>query len=660
MATFLGAQAPDPHGVRRADFDASVAPCQDFFQYANGGWLKANPIPGDHAAWDAFDELVERNNLVLKAILEEAAASKAPRGSIPQKVGAFFSAGMDTKAIDRAGLAPLKAELARIEALKDAKDLAGAVGRLHLQGGRALFAFGVGQDDKQSTAYIAQMEQDGLGLPERDYYLKEDEKSRELRAKYLDYLAELLVLTGEGPALARAHAHVVFDLEKRLALASMTSVERRDPQATYTKVTRAELETLAPAFPWDAYFATVGLQGRDSLLVRQPRFLQECSAMVKDTPMAQWKTYLKVHLVNGHASHLAAAFEKAHFGFYEATLSGTKDMSPRWKRIVRATDRALGEAVGQMYVARAFSPKAKARAQELVANVRAALRERIKGLDWMTAPTKEAALHKLDAITVKIGYPDTWRDYSALQVDQGYLVNLQRAATFEFRRDLAKLGRPIDRAEWDMTPPTVNAYYNPQMNEIVFPAGILQPPFFDAQADDAVNYGAIGMVIGHEMTHGFDDQGCQYDADGNLKDWWTDADRKAYASRTDLVVKQFNALEAVPGLHLNGKLTLGENIADLGGLKIAFSALLKALEGKAPALIDGFTPQQRFFLGYAQSWHENIREEAARMQATVDPHSPAKARVNAPLANLPEFAQAFGCQAEGPMNRPLALRPAIW
>ena len=378
--------------------------------------------------------------------------------------------------------------------------------------------------------------------------------------------------------------------------------------------------------------------------------------------MAQWQVYLKAHLVNSAAPFLGEAFEKAQFGFYDMTLTGTREMSPRWKRVLRTTDRALGEALGQMYVARAFSPKARTRAQELVANVRAALKERIVRLDWMTEPTRQAALHKLDAFMVKIGYPDTWRDYTGLQVDRsGFLANVARAHTFAFRRDLAKLGKPIDRTEWDMTPSTVNAYYNPQLNEIVFPAGILQPPFFDAEADDAVNYGAIGMVIGHEMTHGFDDEGCQYDADGNLKDWWTEADRKAYTSRTDLVVAQYDALETLPGVHLNGKLTLGENIADLGGLKIAFAALQKSLEGKPrPAAIDGFTPEQRFFLGYAQSWHFQAREEAARMRAVVDPHSPARARVNAPLANLPEFAEAFGCKEEGPMHRPADQRPAIW
>jgi putative endopeptidase len=663
MTCFLGAQAPAVHGIHVADFDTAVSPCQDFFQYANGGWLKATPIPGDQSTWGGFNEVEERNNIILKQILEETSASgtAAPKGSVPRMVGDFFAAGMDTKAIDKAGISPLKAELARIEALKDAKGLAQELGRFHLEGAGAGFGFSVGQDDKESTAYIAQLSQGGLGLPDRDYYFKDEDKSREIRKQYRDYLASLLTLAGEKPALAKAHAAIVFEMEKRLALASMSRVEMRDPQAIYHKLTLAELRAQAPEFNWDAYFATVGFKGQDKLLVRQPGFFKELSAMAKDTPMAQWKIYLKVHRLNSAASFLSEPFEKARFGFYSATLSGTKEMAPRWKRVLRVTDGALGEALGQLYVARAFTPKAKARAKELVANVRAALKERIRNLDWMTEPTKQAALKKLDGFMVKIGYPDTWRDYSALPVDRhSYLANVSRSNTFDFQYNLGHLGKPVDRAVWDMTPPTVNAYYNPLLNEIVFPAGILQPPFFDAEADDAVNYGAIGMVIGHEMTHGFDDEGCQYDADGNLKDWWTDSDRKAYASRTDLVVKQYDLLETLPGVNLNGKLTLGENIADLGGLKIAFAALQKSLEGKTTAPIDGFTPAQRFFLGYAQCWHFQAREETARMLAVVDPHSPAKARVNAPLANLPEFAEAFGCKAEGPMNRPAATRPAIW
>jgi len=662
MAAVLVAQAPAGHGQRLGDQDTGVAPCQDFFQFANGGWLKAHPVPADRSTWGAFDEMEERNNVVLLEILEDAAGARAPGGSVPQKVGDFFAAGMDAKAIDRAGLSPLRPELARIGAVNDARGLASALAALHLRGSRAGFAFGVGQDDKRSTTCLAELAQGGLGLPDRDLYLKEDDRSREIRNKYLDYLTTLGTLTGASPALARARAGIVLAMERRLAGASMTRVERRDPQATYHRLSQAELRALAPAFAWDAYFAGIGLAWPEALLVRQPRFLQELSAMAGDTPPAQWRAYLALHLVDDSAPFMGPAFEQAHFDFHEAALNGTRSMSPRWKRVLRATDHALGESLGQMFVARTFSPRARARALELVGHVRGALRERIAGLEWMTGPTRQAALDKLDAVTVKIGYPDAWRDYAGLPVDRnGYLGNVVRAAAFEFRRQLGKLGRPVDRGEWGMTPATVNAYYNARLNEIVFPAGVLQPPCFDPEADDAVNYGGLGMVVGHELTHGFDDRGRQYDAEGNLRDWWADADRKAYAARTDLVVRQFDRIEALPGLRLDGRLTLGENLADLGGLKIAYAALGKALEGRPrPAAIDGFNPEQRFFLGFAQSWHFQAREEAARMRLLVDPHSPAKVRVNAPLANLPEFGEAFGCGAEGPKNWPGERAPAIW
>ena len=661
MTTFLGAQAPALHGIHPAEMDTTVPACQDFFQYANGTWIKQNPIPGDHSTWGGFSELQERNLAVLKSILEQAAQAKAPKGSLQQKVGDFYAAGMDTKAIAKAGLSPLKFTLARIEAIKNGHDLAVAIGRAHMETSNPGFSFSVGQDDKESTAYVAQFYQGGLGLPDRDYYTNSDAKSQELRGKYLAHVTRMFTLMGVKPQLAKARAGVVLDFETRLAKASMTRVEQRDPNATYHKLSTSEFRASASGFDWDSYFQTIGLK-TDTVLVRQPAFFKELAAMAQDTSLGQWKTYLTWQTINGTASHLSPAFEDEHFAFFGTTLSGTKEMSARWKRVEAATDGALGEALGKLYVDKAFSQDSKTRVLQLVANLRAALQERIVKLDWMTPATKDAASKKLAAFTVKMGYPDVWRDYSALTVTRGsYAENLMRANVFEFKRVLANLGKPLDRKVWDMTPPTVNAYYNPLMNEIVFPAGILQPPFFDPKADDAANYGAIGMVIGHEMTHGFDDEGRQYDAQGNLKDWWTPADVKAYEARTGLVVKQYDALEALPGLHVNGQLTLGENIADLGGLKIAFSAMQKAMEGKPrPAAIDGFSPEQRFFLGYAQSWHFSAREETARMLVTVDPHSPARFRVNAPLANLPEFLEAFGCGAGTAMNRPEATRPAIW
>lgn len=657
-----GLAAETPHGVNPAHLDRSVAPSQDFFQFSNGGWVKANPIPGDQSAWGAFNELREANRLTLRDLMEEAAKTQAPKGSALQKVGDFYASGMDEAAIEKAGLKPLQPMLARIAAIRDTRALAREIGRLHLEVGSPAFSFFVGQDDKDSTSYIAQFMQGGLGLPDRDYYTLTDARSQEIRAKYLAHVARMFELLGEKPALAKAHAGVVMDLETRLAKASMTQVEQRDPHAIYHKMSPTELAKLAPGFPWDAFFKTIGLPEQKALLVRQPKFFEELGRMAKELPMAQWQTYLRWNLVRATAGELPDAFGKESFAFYGQVLSGAKERQARWKRVQSSTDGALGELVGQLYVKKAFSPEAKQKMLALVSNLRAALKDRIAQLTWMSAPTKQKAQEKLAAFNVKIGYPDTWRDYSRLEVKKGaFLANNLAAARFEFQRNLGKLGKPIDRAEWGMTPQTVNAYYDPSMNEIVFPAGILQPPFFDPKADDAVNYGGIGMVIGHEMTHGFDDQGCQYDAKGNLNNWWTEADTKAYQASTDLVKQQAAAFEVMPGLKLNGELTLGENIADLGGLKIAFEALKMqwAKTGK-PAAIDGFTPEQRFFLGYAQAWRSNSRPEALRMQVMTDPHSPAKYRVNGPLANLPEFLEAFQVGEGSPMARPASQRPTIW
>ncbi len=659
----LVAANPEPgHGIQPANCDTTIKPSQDFFLYANGGWLKANPIPADQTTWGAFNELREANRKTLKEIMEEASATKAPQGSALQKVGDFFAAGMDAATIEKTGLKPLKPLLARIETLKTPQDLALEIGHMHMETSSAAFGFGVGQDDMDSTSYIAQFVQGGLGLPDRDYYTLEDAKSQDIRAKYLNHVAKMFELLGETPLLAKAHAGIVMDMETRLAKASMTQVEQRDPHAVYHKMSPAELAKLAPGFPWASYFKAIGLPEQKTILVRQPQFFEELGRMAKDLPMSQWKTYLRWHLVHGTAGELPEAFGTESFAFYGKVLTGAKVRQARWKRVQSATDGALGEVVGQLYVKKAFSPEAKAKMLALVGNLRAALKDRIEQLTWMSEATKQKALQKLAAFNVKIGYPDTWRDYSKLQVKKGaYLSNSIAASRFEFQRGLAKLGKPLDRSEWGMTPQTVNAYYDPSMNEIVFPAGILQPPFFDAGVDDAVNYGGIGMVIGHEMTHGFDDQGCQYDSMGNLKSWWTPEDTKAYASRTDLVIKQADAFEVLPGLKLNGKLTLGENIADLGGLKIAFEALKKswAKNGK-PSDLDGFTPEQRFFLGYAQAWRFHARPETARMLVMGDPHSAAHFRVNGPLANMPEFIQVFQIPEGTPMARPAAERPTIW
>jgi predicted metalloendopeptidase len=664
-AACLAAPATAPglggHGLDLAALDPAVPPCRDFFQYANGAWLRDHPIPDDHSTWGAFNQMRERNRVILKEILDQAAGAGAPRGSLRRMVGDFYASAMDTRAIARAGVRPLRPALARIAAVRDRRSLARALAQAHLEGGGPGFGFQVGPDDERSTAAIAQFSQGGLGLPDRDYYLRADPKSLRLRAQYQAHVARMFALLGERPRRAKVHAAQVLALEARLAQASMSLVERRDPRAVYHRMGAADLARIAPGFPWDAYQAALGIR-EGTILVRQPEFFREFSALVRDLPLGQWRAYLRWHAVKDLASSLAPAFERESFAFYGTVLSGTPRLAPRWKRAQDAVDQALGEALGRLYVERTFPPEAKARALALVDNLREALRDRLRTLDWMGPATRAAAEAKLDALAVKIGYPDRWRDYAGLGVARGdYAGNVVRARVFESRRNLAKLGRPVDRGEWEMTPPTVNAYYNPLLNEIVFPAGILQPPMFDPEADDAVNYGAIGMVIGHELTHGYDDQGRQYDARGELRDWWSPEDAAAFAARTEPLVRRFDALEVLPGVALNGRLTLGENLADLGGLKLAFAAFRRSLGGRPrPGDLDGFTAEQRFFLGYAQAWRFHAREAVARLRAQVDPHAPPRFRVNVPLADLPEFTEAFGCGAGTPMRAPEETRPAIW
>jgi putative endopeptidase len=651
------------HGIDPTAMDLSVKPCDDFYQYANGTWLKNNPIPPEESIWGGFNEVRDRTRETVKGILETTSAKKtwAP-GSLQQKVGDFYASGMNEAAIEKAGLTPIQPALKAVKGLKDAKGLPALLATFHNQGLGGGFGFHVAQDQKNSTQYLATMGQGGLGLPDRDYYTKQDPKSVAIRADYLKHVTRMFELLGEKPAAAKAHAGTVMAVETQLAKASLTRVEQRDPLKTYHKMTPAELVTLAPGFDWKAYFAGRHLKTLADVNVRQPEFFKAFAVMAGTVPVQDWVTYCRWHVLRSTANTLPKAFSDESFNFYEKTLNGIPQQPARWKRIQNATDMALGEALGQLYVAKAFPPEAKAKVLTLVENLRSALKERILALDWMQEPTKQAALKKLSAFGVKIAYPDKWKDYSTLKITRGaYAANVMAARAFEIKRNLAKLGQPLDRTEWGMAPQTVNAYYSPTMNEIVFPAAILQAPFFDPKADDACNYGGIGMVIGHEMTHGFDDSGSQYDAEGNLKNWWQDADRAAYKQRTDLVVKQFDSYQALPDQKVNGKLTLGENIADLGGLKIAFAAWKKSLVGQpAPKPIDGFTGEQRFFLNLACVWRNNIREEALRMRLNTDPHSPGKYRVVGPLSNLPEFYEAFGCPEGSAMVRPLAERPTIW
>ncbi len=625
--------------------DTSVKPCTDFYQYANGKWLAATPIPPDQASWGTFNVIQDRNLAILHAIAETAAADKAaPEGSAAGKVGSFYRSGMDQARIEAEGAKPLAPELAAINAIHDQPSLLREMAHLQRLQIDAGFGLGVGQDQKRSTQQIVQIGQGGLGMPNRDYYLKQDKATLAVRAAYIAYVTKAFALLGDTPAVSAQEAQTVLALETRLAQASFTNVQERDPQATYHKMTLASLSALAPNIDWPLYFTKAGVAQPGGFNVGEPPFFRALGGEIRSTPLADWKTYLRWHLLAQEAPRLSTPFVNARFAYIQA-LYGAKQLQPRWKRVLAATDSAVGFDLGRLYAARTFTPQAKARALSLVQNLKAALRDDLQTLSWMSAVTRQKAVEKLDKMAIKIGYPDRWRDYSKLHVNSpSYVVNAMRADEFSFQRDLNKVGKPVDRGDWGMTPPTVNAYYNPQMNDINFPAGILQPPFFNAQADDAVNYGAIGMIIGHEMTHGFDDQGRQFDGQGNLHDWWTAQDASQFKQRADHIAAQFDAYTPLEGAHINGRLTLGENIADLGGLKIAYLAFEKSMQGKPrPPLLNGLTPEQRFFLSYAQSWHENIRPELLRAGLVTDPHSPARFRVLGPISNLPEFGQAFGC-----------------
>ena len=650
------------HGVDLASIDKTCEPCEDFYRYASGEWLVKNPVPAAYPAWGRFTELAERNRELLHQILESAAAnSGAAPGSNEQKIGDFYASCMDEKQVNAEGVKPLDTEFGRINAIQSVGELQAEIARLQGEGVRALFNFGSTQDAKNSTQVIGGADQGGLGLPDRDYYTKTDDKSKQLRQQYEEHVAKILALAGDDDAKAFSEAKTILDLETKLADASMTRVERRDPEKTYHKMNRSELRALTPHWLWEDYFQEIGYTNIDFVDVSSPYFFETMSEQLQNTPLDTWKTYLRWHLLNSTAAYLSQPFVDEDFNFKGRILQGTKELLPRWKRCVTATDRQLGEGLGRIYAEKYFPPQAKARALDMVNHLTEALRDDLKTLPWMGPATKKQALAKLATFTRKIGYPDKWRDYSAYTVDRGpYVLDQMRGAQFEFKRDLNKIGKPVDRTEWDMTPPTVNAYYNPELNEIVFPAGILQPPFFDPNADDASNYGAMGAVIGHEMTHGFDDQGRKFDAKGNLRDWWTSEDAKHFDERAACVEKQFDAYVVEDGLHENGKLELGESIADLGGLKLAYRALQKAEKGKKPAVIGGFTLDQRFFLSYAQIWAANARSEYERLLVNTDPHPLPRLRGVAGPSNMTEFAQAFHCKEGDKMVRSADMRCQIW
>ncbi len=659
-ALAIGQQTPGPapkptsevHGINPADMNPSVAACQDFDQYANGGWMKANAIPSDQSEWGSFSVLEEQNRESLHKVLEKVSKAENARGTDDQKVGDFYAACMDEAAIEAQGAKPLQGELSAIDKIGTAAGLDAEIARLQLVGVNAVFNFGSDQDRKNASEVIAGAYQGGLGLPDRDYYTKTDDESKKLRDEYVAHVTKMLTLLGEPPAKAADDAKAIMALETKLAEASMTRVERRNPDNTYHRKTLDEAAKLTPNFSWSGFLKDLDAPTVVAVNVGQPAYFEAVNRELSATPLPAWKAYLRWHLVHSAAPSLSKAFVEENFNFYGKTLQGTPENEVRWKRCVSATDDALGFALGKAWVRDYFPPEAKARADAMVKNLVAALRADLTTLSWMGDATRKEALEKLDAFDQKIGYPDKWRDYSKLSIDRGaYVMDVQRANDFEYRRDLAKIGKPVDRTEWDMSPPTVNAYYSAQKNEIVFPAGILQPPFFDAKADDAVNYGAIGAVIGHEMTHGFDDQGRKFDAKGNQRDWWTPEDLKNYQVRSKCVEDQY-ASYVYEGQHTNGKLVLGEATADLGGLAIAHRAYRMSREGKPPApKIDGLTDDQRLYLAWAHVWAANIRPEFAKLMLNTNPHPLPQFRASGPPSTLPEFAKAFGCKAGDPMVR---------
>ena len=648
-------------GLDRRNMDPSTDPCEDFYQYANGKWLERDPIPADHSAWGISNEMRERNYVLLREILEEAAEAGAEKGTNKQKVGDFWRTSMDTEKIEKQGLGPLAADLERIAAIETGDNLQALLRDTHVEGTTLLFDPAVFQDLMNSEQYIVYATQGGLGLPDRDYYTREDEESAELRHKYVAHVSNMLQLLGDSKEAADAAAAAILALETRLAEASLTNVELRDPANYYNIKSVAEAVEATPAFSWTRYFGALGLGDLETFSYAHPKFFAEMNAALEEEPLDLWKSYLRFHLASGFAEHLSEEFVDEDFDFYQRTLRGAEELRPRWKRMVDLTSSAMGEVLGQVYVERAFPPETKARADEMIENLRAAVRTRIQGLEWMGEETKAKALEKVSTFVSKIGYPDEWRDYSKLEIGtDSHLANVRAANAFEMRRNLDKIGQPIDRNEWGMSPQTIDAYYNPVMNEIVFPAAIMQPPFFDGEMDDAVNYGAMGGFIGHEFMHGFDDQGSRFDAQGNMVNWWTDDDRARFEERTDKLVEHYGAMVAIGNLHVNGELTLGENIGDLAGITMAYYALQTALEESRPRGIDGFTPEQRFFLSWAQAWRRNYRDEALKLQVNTDPHSPSKFRTNGPMANMPEFAAAWRCEEGDPMVRPADKRADIW
>ena len=658
---------PNSPSLDLSSMDKSVDPCVDLYRYSCGGWQKKNPIPPDQTSWSVYGKLYQDNLIFLRGMLEQAAQPTEQRGAVTQQIGDFYAACMDEGAVEKRGLSAIQPELDAIARIGAAKELTPLVGRLQLTYSRysysssILFSAGSTQDPDDSEHVIADVDQGGLGMPDRDYYLKDDAKSKEAREHYVQHVQKVFELIGESPAAASKNAETVMRLETAMAKASLTRVERRDPHKLVHKMKVADLTQLAPNFDWLAYYREMQYPEFAILNVDAPEFIKELNTLLSSEPIDSWKTYLRFHVADISSPYLSPKFVEENFGFYRKYLRGAKEMQPRWKRCVQYVDYDLGEALGQVYVAKVFSPELKQSTLDMVRRIEDAMGQRIRALDWMSPETKQQALVKLAGIRNKIGYPDKWRDYSSVTiVRDDFAGNVERAHQFESRRNINKIGKPVDHGEWGISAPTVDAYYDPQLNDSNFPAGVLQPPLYDPKMDDAPNYGNTGGTIGHELTHGFDDEGSQFDAKGNLKDWWTREDREKFDARTKCVDDQYSGYVAVEDIHVNGKLTLGENVADLGGEILAYMAWKDATKDKNLQPVDGLTPEQRFFIGFAQWDCANERPEDIRVRAMTDPHSPARYRINGVVVNMPDFAEAFSCKPGQPMVKPAANVCRVW
>ncbi len=657
---FLFAQQKSPIDISNIDFN--INPGDDFFKFANGNWLKNNPVPPDKVRYGAFDELTDLNQIQIRTLIEEASKNNSQKGSDYQKVGDFYLSGMDSVKIENDGIQPIKIFLDDIRNIASFDEFYKIISILHTYRINPLFGVYAGQDEKNSEMVILSLYQSGLGLGDRDYYLKDDNRSKEIRSEYRNFIKDMFILKGDTPEIAEEKMKSIFDIETKIASITYSRLDLRDPEKNYNKVKYSELKNICPSFNWDYYFNYIGAGIPEEIDVSQKKYFEDLSNVINSFNINDWKAYLEWNVIRNTAPHLSSDFVNRHFEFYGKFISGQKEMKPRWRRVIETVNYSLSEIIGKIYVEKYFSPEAKQRVYNMVLDLKSALKKRIEELQWMSPETKSKAIEKLEMMIIRVGYPNKWRDYSGLDISrESYLQNILKASNFNFKFNISKAGKPVDKELWGMSPQTVNASYSPNLNAITFPAGILQPPFFFENGDDAVNYGGIGVVIGHEMTHGFDDQGRKYDAKGNLNDWWTPEDAEKYKQMTSILVKQFNNFIINDSLHVDGELTLGENISDLGGLTIALNAVKEAWKrNPPPEKIDGFTPLQRFFLSYAQIWRSNIRDKELMRRLKEDVHSPAIARVNGIVYNIPEFYVAFEIKQTDKRYIPAELRAVIW